>query len=123
MAAIDLSWRTSIKGGFKIEHGWGCVVNKNSKIGSNVTMLHGVIIGQKDKILNDGSRVSFFPTIEDMVWIGPNAIIVGGVTIGAGSRIAGGAFVCESVPAFSIVVGNPGKVVANNCLPDVVNCS
>ncbi|WP_074773002.1 hypothetical protein [Nitrosospira multiformis] len=59
--------------------------------------------------------------IEDEVWIGPHAIIVGGVTIGRGSRIAGGAFVTENVPPYSIVSGNPSTIVKANCTPDVMN--
>ena len=120
-ASVDLPWRTSIGAGLKIDHGRGLVVNKNAVIGSNVTILHGVTIGQKDKILADGVRVSSYPKVEDLVWIGPNAIIVGGVTIGKGSRVAGGAFVYEDVPKYSIVAGNPGKVVSSNCIPDVIN--
>jgi serine O-acetyltransferase len=46
---------------------------------------------------------------------------VGPVTIGRGSRIAAGACVFESVPARSIVMGNPARVVKTECVPDVMN--
>ena len=59
--------------------------------------------------------------IEDEVWIGPNAVIVGGVIIGQGSKIAAGAFVTESIPPFSVVVGNPGVIIKTGCIPDVMN--
>jgi len=45
--------------------------------------------------------------IEDGVWIASNAIILGGVTIGANSIIGAGAVVSKSVPANSIMVGQP----------------
>lgn len=50
-------------------------------------------------------------TIEDDVWIGFNAIILKGVTIGKGSIIAAGTVITMDVPPNSIVVGNPQKIV------------
>jgi acetyltransferase-like isoleucine patch superfamily enzyme len=49
--------------------------------------------------------------IEDDVWIGPNATILKGVRIGAGSFIEPGALVTRDVPARSRVSGNPAAVV------------
>jgi acetyltransferase-like isoleucine patch superfamily enzyme len=49
--------------------------------------------------------------IEDDVWIGPNATILKGVTIGAGSFIEPGALVTRSIPPRSRVLGNPAQVV------------
>lgn len=48
--------------------------------------------------------------IEDDVWIGFNATILKGVTIGKGSVIQPGAVVLKSVPAGSIVSGNPAQI-------------
>ena len=48
--------------------------------------------------------------IEDGVWIGSNAVILSGVTIGRGAVIGAGAVVVSDVPSYSIVVGNPAKV-------------
>jgi len=120
-AAIDLSWRTEIGAGVALIHGWGLVINERVKIGKNVTLLHGVTLGQRDKISHEGKRLTEYPIIEDEVWIGPHAIIVGGITIGKGSRIAGGAFVTDSIPPHSIVLGNPSTIVQSNCIPDVIN--
>ena len=49
--------------------------------------------------------------IEDDVWIGPNATILKGVRIGAGSFIEPGALVTRDVPARSRVSGNPAEVI------------
>jgi len=49
--------------------------------------------------------------IEDEVWIGANVVIVAGVTVGKHSVIAAGSVVTKDVPPFSIVVGNPAKVL------------
>ena len=121
MAGIDLSWRTQIGAGFAIFHGRGIVINTKSVIGKNVTLLHGVTIGQRDRIAPDGSRTTEYPVIEDGVFIGPNAIIIGGLRVGQGSRIAGGAFITQSIPPYSVVGGNPAVILKSNCTPDIMN--
>ncbi|CTR17353.1 acyltransferase [Escherichia coli] len=111
-------------------------VNRIS-IGSNVTISYGVIIydhdshsldyreRQKDilKILetrdpnNDIENknwdcVKSLPVIiGDNVWIGFQAAILKGVTIGEGAVVAARAVVTKDVPAWSVVAGNPAKVV------------
>ena len=106
-----------------LTHGRGTVISQHAAIGRNVTVFHGVTLGWGEKILDDGSRVDGgTPVIEDEVWIGPHAIVAGPVTVGRGSRIGAGALVVpEDVPPYSIVVGNPGRVVKRGCVPDVVN--
>jgi len=49
--------------------------------------------------------------IEDYVWVGMNASILPGVTIGEGAIIGLGAVVTKDVPPRAIVVGNPGRIV------------
>jgi len=120
-AGIDLPWRVSAAPGLALTHGWGTVVNEHAVLGRNVTLFHGVTLGQRDRIAADGTRITGYPVIEDDVWIGPHAIVVGAVTIGRGSRIAAGACVFESVPAECIVMGNPARVIKTGCVPDVMN--
>jgi len=51
--------------------------------------------------------------IEDDVWVGARSIILSGAWIGKGSIISAGAVVSNTIPPYSIVVGNPGRVIAN----------
>lgn len=118
LAKMDFPHQTRFGRGLRIDHGWGVVVNANAELGNNVTLYHGVTLGQSDKISQDGSRATRYPVIEDDVWIGPHAIVVG-VRVGRGSRIAGGAFVNRDVPAGSLIMGNPGRVVRTDVRPDV----
>jgi len=49
----------------------------------------------------------------DKVWIGFNVIILKGVIIGEGAVVAAGAVVTKSVPPYTVVAGNPARVVKN----------
>jgi acetyltransferase-like isoleucine patch superfamily enzyme len=45
------------------------------------------------------------------VWIGANAVILKGVTIGDGAVVGAGAVVTSDVPPGAVVAGNPAKVI------------
>ena len=50
-------------------------------------------------------------TIENDVWIGGNVVILPGVRIGQGSVIGAGSVVTKDIPAFSVAVGSPARVI------------
>lgn len=50
-------------------------------------------------------------TIEDNVWLGARVIVLGGVTIGAGSCIGAGSVVIDDIPPRSLAVGVPARVI------------
>ncbi|MBZ0276793.1 MAG: acyltransferase [Anaerolineae bacterium] len=58
--------------------------------------------------------------IEDDVWLGSHVTVVDGVTIGKGSIVGAGAVVTKSIPANSIAVGVPAKVVGDRRDPEAV---
>ena len=118
---MDFPRQCSVGIGLKITHGWGLVVSAGARIGANVTLFHGVTIGQKDRISADGGRVSGYPVIGNNVWIGPHAIVVGAVSVGDGAIIAGGTVVTKDVPPSTVVVGNPMRIIKTNAVPDVMN--
>jgi len=120
LAMVDLSAKTPVGEGLAVNHGFGLVVHPLAVIGRNVTLFQGVTLGSGDRIGPGGVRETGFPVIEDEVWIGPYAMILGDVRIGQGSRIMGGAVVTSSVPAHSMVAGNPGVIVRTDCLADVL---
>lgn len=120
-AGMQLPLDTRIGPGLAIAHCFGVVVNRNTVLGSNVTLFHGVTIGQGDEISLNGKRKTHYPVIEDDVWIGPHAVIAGNVRVGRGSRIMAGAVVVKDVLPHSMVAGNPSSIVKEDCLPDVFN--
>jgi serine O-acetyltransferase len=113
---FDISPATSIGPGLYIGHFGGVVISPYAVLGANVNIAQGVTIGATSR----GARIGA-PTLEDRVWVGANAIIVGKVTIGADALIAPGAYVNFDVPSESVVMGNPGKVVANTGSHGYVN--
>lgn len=82
------------------------LVNPGVKLGNNVNIQAGAIIGQVNRGKNMGC-----PVIGNNVWIGAYAVIVGNVTIGNNVLIAPNSFVTESIPDNAVVSGNPAKII------------
>jgi acetyltransferase-like isoleucine patch superfamily enzyme len=60
----------------------------------------------------DWTQVKIAPVkIGNKVWIGVNAMILKGVTIGEGAVVGAGAVVTKDVPAWTIVGGNPARII------------
>jgi serine O-acetyltransferase len=74
---FDISPTTQIGPGFYIGHFGTVVISPYAILGSNINIAHGVTIGATSR----GSRLGA-PTLEDRVWVGANAIIIGKITIG-----------------------------------------
>lgn len=49
--------------------------------------------------------------IEENSWLGANVVVVAGVTIGKHTIVAAGSIVTKNVPPYSVVVGNPARVI------------
>lgn len=58
--------------------------------------------------------------LEDDVWIGLHAMILSGVRIGQGAIVAAGSVVANDVPPYSIVAGNPAKVVKKRFSDEII---
>lgn len=70
---------------------------------------HGFADGEKN---SSKQELDMRPVIiEEEAHIGANSVLVPGVTIGKRSQIGAGSVVTKDVPPFSVVVGNPAKVI------------
>lgn len=108
---IELPWKTRIGPGFRVDHGQALVVNDGTVFGAGCTVRNSTTIGNKR--LKDGTY-SRSPRFGDRVDIGANAIIIGPISIGDDVTIGAGAVVLKDVPANSVVVGNPGRIIPKN---------
>lgn len=87
-------------------------------IGSHVNLAQGITVTALNhnfsecRLRIDEQGVSTKPVvIADDVWIGANAVILPGVTIGRHCVVAAGAIVAHDVPAGTLVAGVPAKVI------------
>ena len=100
---IDLPLTLNFGYNLRIFHYGGIVINPNSKIGNNVTIMHQVTLGNNMKD-ND------YPTLDDNVFVGVGAKIIGNVYIAKSTRIGANAVVVKSCyQENSTLVGIPAK--------------
>ena len=88
------------------------------KIGSHVNLAQGITVtalnhnfDDTNKRIDEQGISTNAVTIEDDVWIGANAVILPGVTIGTHCVVAAGAVVTKDVPPHSLVAGVPAKII------------
>ena len=112
----NINCHTFIENDVKI--GDRVTVKSGTYIWDGITIADDVFLGPNVTFVNDNYPRSklyletFAKTkIEKFVSIGANATILGGVNIGEYALIGAGSVVTKSVPAFSLVKGNPGRVV------------
>lgn len=87
-------------------------ISDNVNIGQNVT-ISGLNHNYEDpgKTISE-QGVSTMPIkIENNVWIGANSVVLPGVQIGNHSVIGAGSIITKDIPPYSVVVGNPARIV------------
>lgn len=97
--------------------GLHCTVIGPVAIGSRVNLAQGVVVtalnhnfADSDRPIDEQGITTRQVVIEDDVWIGANAVILPGVTVGRHSVVAAGAVVSKDVPPHSLVAGVPAVV-------------
>lgn len=58
--------------------------------------------------------------LEEDVWLGANVVLLNGVRIGRGAVVAASSVCRTKIPPYSIVAGNPAKVVGFRFTPDEI---
>jgi serine acetyltransferase len=104
---IELPLGTKVGLGFKIEHGQGLVINRNSSIGDNVSVKHNITIGCKTDSQGHCIKQS---VIGNNVIIHPHTCIIGS-TIGDFSIIGAGSIVVKDFENNVIIAGNPAQII------------
>ena len=103
-SGISLDRDTKIGEAFHLVHAGHINIHPDVVIGDRVGIMHGVTLGM------DGNKPGT-PTIEDDVFIGTNASVLGQVTVGKGARVAANSLVIANVPAGAVVVGVPARIL------------
>lgn len=94
--------------GLFVNH-YGNVFVGARSIGSNCNIAHGVTIGRSTT--GDGGEDDV-PVLGDRVWIGPNAVVAGGITLHDDSVVAANSLVGRDVPPAGVAVGVPARVMS-----------
>ena len=81
-----------------LPHPMGIVIHRGTQIGADVVIGHQVTLGGRD-------LTNAAPVVEDGVYLGAGAKILGGVRIGRGATVGANAVVTRDVPAGGTVVG------------------
>lgn len=113
LTGADIHPGAEIGGGLRLTHTAGLVIGKGAKIGSNVTLLHGVTLGGSsrgffadDSVIPDG-----FPEVGDGSKVAAGAKLLGPIKIGRECFIGANAVVSKDLPDGTVF--NPGREVSD----------
>jgi len=107
VAGISISPQCEIGDGLYIGHFGNIIFPAHGRLGRNCNVSQGVTLGLAGRGANRGA-----PAIGDRVYIGPNAIVVGKITVGHDAKICAGAVVTRPIPPCAVVMGNPARVIS-----------
>ena len=107
---ITVGKRIFINAGCKFQDQGGIIIGDDCLIG------HNTVLATLNHDLDPDKRADLHPApiiIGRNVWIGANVTVLPGVTIGDNAVIAAASVVTKDVPANTVVVGSPARVVRN----------
>jgi len=114
-------------------------ISKRATIGNGTIVMKGVSINSTTKIgehciINTNASIDHDCKLESFVHVSPNSALAGNVTVGEGTHIGtgvniipnltigkwcvigAGAVIINDIPDYSVVVGNPGKIIKKNTI-------
>lgn len=98
---VDIDPTATIGTNFLMPHPSGIVIGGTAFIGNNCIMMQNSTIGAR----NLGEVGKRHATLEDDVFVGPNVVILGNITIGKNPRIGAGSVVLADVNENQTIVG------------------
>ena len=108
LLGVELPVSVTVGPRLRLYHWSGTVLSPHCTLGRDCQLRHGVTIGNKvDRAGNELGVAS----IGDDVDLGAGCAVIGAVHVGDHARIGALAVVTKSVPAWAVVVGNPGRVI------------
>ena len=104
---FDISYRTQIGEGLYIGHSGGIVIHGDTQIGDYCNLSQGITIGVSIR-----GKQAGIPKIGNRVFIGPGAVILGGINIGDDVLIGANAMVTFDVPDKAVVAAPVASVIS-----------
>jgi len=101
-----------------LPHPYGVIVGGRVQLGNNIVLMHQVTLGGKDPHIGVDECEDQFPILEDGVYVGTGAKVLGNVRIGQWAIVAANAVVIKDVPPYTIVGGIPSKVIGRTAETD-----
>lgn len=105
LTGVDLPCEATVGRRFTIDHFGGIIISGDAVFGDDVTIRNGVTVGLRR------SGVRGAPIIGNRVDIGAGAKILGNILIGDDVTIGANAVVLTNVPAHSVAVGAPARIL------------
>lgn len=115
---------TEIGDGFcLVSRGGKFIMKHKACAATDITVITGNHAREIGMYFNDYARhaendIEKDVIVEEDVWLGTNAVLLSGVKVGRGATVGAGAVVRSNVPPYSIVTGNPAKVVGFSFKPE-----
>ena len=111
LSGADIHPGAEIGGGLRITHTSGIVIGQGAKVGSNVTILHGVTLGGSARGWFDGVFEDGYPEIGDGTEIMAGAKVLGPIHVGKGCFIGANAVLARDLPDGEAYT--PGREIAD----------
>jgi serine O-acetyltransferase len=98
LSGADIHPGAEIGGGLRLTHTTGIVIGRGVRIGSNVTLLHGVTLGGSARGWFDGVFEDGFPEVGDGTEIMAGACVLGPIRVGRGCFVGANAVLARDLP-------------------------
>ena len=102
---VEIPATVNVGGGLVIYHGGPILITGNARLGNNIGIRPGVVIG-------GDYRAEKAPMLGNNIEIGVGAKIIGNVELGENCQVGANAVVTKSFPANSVLVGIPARPLA-----------
>lgn len=110
LTSIEIDPQAHLGPGLMIPHA-GYVVIGPARVGRHCTISQGVTLGQG--LIGDGPAQEDTPVLGDRVWVGPGAVIAGGIRVGSDAAVGANSVLLRDVPPRGVVLGIPARVVSH----------
>jgi serine O-acetyltransferase len=105
LTGVAIDRRMRVGRGFHIIHAGMVLIHPDVVFGDRCGIMHNVTFGTNSR---GGKGV---PRVGNDVFVGPGAVVLGGITIGDGAVIAANSLVMSDVPPGAMAIGVPAKIV------------